>query len=85
MTQPKRMTPAEAEAAFPEIFEAARFLRDKLGDGVRLVNIKDADGNILCGREEQPDPENWVTIERSAWAEPPKPPGTPQPYRGKPR
>lgn len=65
------MTPAELETAYPELFEAARFLRERAvaaggsAADVRLRCITDADGNVVAGKAPPPDPADWVQVELS--------------------
>lgn len=86
------MTPAELEAAYPELFEAARFLRERaVAAGgspaeVRLRCIVDADGEVIAGKVPPPDPAHWVQIELSGprpWDPKPAPPGSHTGYRGR--
>ena len=58
----------DLETRFPELFEAARFLRDRAvaaggkPTDVRLRCITDADGNVIAGKLPPPDPAHWVEL-----------------------
>lgn len=82
------MTPAELETAYPELFEAARFLRERAANpsDVRLRCITAADGTVIAGKLPPPDPTHWVHVEMSGprpWD--PKPVPVAAGYRGKRR
>lgn len=78
------MTPTELEAAYPELFEAARFFRSRARDPseVRLRCIIGADGEVIAGKPPPPDPEHWVHVERDGKPAPAEPP-PPRTYRGR--
>lgn len=80
------MSPAEAEAAFPELFEAARFLRERSPDpsAVKFRCITDEAGNVLLGKLPPPDPAEWVEIGGDVQHQAPAE-TTAQPYRGRKR
>ena len=86
------MTPAELETAYPELFEAARFLRERAvaaggsASDIRLRCITDADGAVVAGKAPPPDPADWVQVELSGprpWD--PKPVQQSTGYRGRRR
>ena len=80
------------EAEFPELFDAARFLRGQAiaagGDAadVRLRCIVAADGAVLAGKPPPDDPPSWAQVEIDGgprpWDAGPSP-AVQQPYRGK--
>lgn len=84
------MTPNELEAAYPELFEAARFLRScsRSPADVRLRCITAADGTIIAGKPVEPDPLHWVHAIKEgprSWDPKPEAADKPKPYRGRAR
>ncbi len=86
----------DLETRYPELFEAARFLRERAvaaggsPSDVRLRCITDADGNVIAGKLPPPDPPQWVQIELAGGKQPWHPrPLTPEQrtrgYRGRSR
>lgn len=84
----------DLETQYPELFEAARFLRERAvaaggsPANVRLRCIVDADGNVIAGKLPPPDPPEWaqIVIEGGPrpWDPEPAPPQTTG-YRGRRR
>lgn len=88
------MTQSELEAAYPELFEAARFLRSRAVAGggkdsdVRLRCIVAADGTLIAGKLPEPDPPGWVYAIKEGprpWDPKPEPVAKRAPYRGRHR
>lgn len=81
---------------FPELFEAARFLRERAvaaggsSSDVRLRCITGADGTVIAGKAPPPDPESWATATIEAGSRPWDPQPLPESarsagYRGRRR